>query len=652
MSRRSGRVVALTQRQELLALQKRLDDEEAEAAALRQDVMEDVDPDDVEILDAPLASPSSKPANPVELAVSSKLTRRVKHVAPASKVEEVKESLAVEIELAVSIKEDGEEEEEEEAEDDDGDDDYAARKKPSQRKQLNAPKAKVKANAKAKASAKSPSSRSKKARPVSNGGADDPIELSDGDADDAAKKKKPAKPKKTKPVPVIERIREVHTAQPYTRKLIGAHVSSSGGVQFAPHNAALMGCRAFAMDTRSKRRWVSPAYTEENLAQFQATMAHYGYSGEVVLPHGSYLMNLGSTSDELYEKSKQCLREELERCEQLGIRMYNFHPGRYALPEKEREEAKRIEKEQKKARRERERDRARRRKKGEEVSDSDDDADDDDGEGATDTAVHEELSSPRDAFLPSQYHQQSLQRLIDALNWAHTLPSCAHVCIVLETMAGSSSGTTLGAAFEELHYVIERVHDKERIGVCVDTCHVFAASPRYDLRDRATYGRLMAQLESVIGWRYVKAMHMNDSKMPLGSRRDRHENIGDGEIGLEAFRLIMNDPRWDGIPLLLETPCRTEEKDRLKREKKLLKERGIKEEPKAKAKAKRKAGEDDDDDEDDEEEEGAKKPKEKEDWVKSYSDEIDMVYGLEESTVKGEDDGVKVEHTGVKAEVS
>ena len=445
-----------------------------------------------------------------------------------------------------------------------------------------------------------------------------------------------------------------------------------------------MGARAFAMDTRSKRRWVSPPYSADIIGQFHSTMQHYGFSGDVVVPHGSYLMNLGSLVDSLYDKSKQCLREELERCEQLGVRLYNFHPGRFNLPPEEMDEWKQAEKERKKAARERERDRKQRLKRGEEVSD--DEAEDD---GHT-VALARRMAELR---------TQSLQRLIDALNWAHTLPTCSTVCILLETMAGG--GTCLGSSFEELRYVIDRVHNKARIGVCVDTCHIFAADPKYDLRDRATYEWTMKQLETVIGWRYIKAVHLNDSKMPSGSKRDRHENIGDGEIGLDAFKLLMNDDRWNGIPIVLETPCKTEEKERLKKEKKRLKEEGgvkmelgsqqeeegqenedgdeeqaeeeegagkkKKKQPKkggeGKAKKqtkKRKGAVDEDEDGGDEEEDGeegksAGKKKEKEDWLASYSGEIDLVYSLElptsSSSVKAEV-RVKDEEGGVKAELS
>ena len=532
-----------------------------------------------------------------------------------------------------------------------------------------------KGRAKAKSAAK-PRGKGKKAgkagKTAATGLAQDPIQLSDeeeqkaAEETDAAEVKKKPRAKKAKALALLDRIR-VSTARPDSKKLLGAHVSAAGGVHFAPHNAAQMGARAFAMDTRSKRRWTSPPYAEDGIAAFKSTMAHYGYSGEVVIPHGSYLMNLGSPFDSLYEKSRHCLAEELQRCQQLGIKFYNFHPGRCTQPEHELLEAKRREKERKKEEKER-------KKRGEPpLHDQRQQAQADDGGLGDESVPADAVAAFLERFSQSMpaYRRHALHRLIDALNWAHTLPTSSDVCILLETMAGG--GSCLGSSFEELRYVIDRVHDQQRIGVCLDTCHVFAASSRYDIRTAAAYERTMRQLQRVIGLRYVKAVHLNDSKMPLSSQRDRHENIGDGEIGITAFRLVMNDPRWDDIPIILETPCKTDEKEKAKREKKEAKEREAKgsgqqkgkEEEKeedegedeeeaevkggkkgnkkggksAKGGKKREAeeeddegGDDDADGEDGEEAEGGKlkkKPKEKEDWVKSYSEEIDMLYSME-----------------------
>ena len=121
---------------------------------------------------------------------------------------------------------------------------------------------------------------------------------------------------------------------------------------------------------------------------------------------------------------------------------------------------------------------------------------------------------------------------------------------VIENTAGQ--GSNLGFRFEHLAYLLDRVEDKSRVGVCIDTCHAFAAG--YDLRTAAACETTFAELERVIGFRYLKGMHLNDAMKILGSRVDRHTPLGDGMIGIECFRYIARDPRFDGIPLILETP--------------------------------------------------------------------------------------------------
>ena len=520
-------------------------------------------------------------------------------------------------------------------------------------------------------------SSAKKGKKAAAGGEEEPIAVEDGDEEEddgkAQKAKKPTKPKKEKQPSLLPHIRAVSTATSQTRKLIGAHVGTSGGVHFGPHNAALMGARCFAMDTRSKRRWAAAPYTATVIESFHANMAHYGYSGDAVLPHGSYLTNLGCLSDELWAKSKACIAEELERCEQLGVHRYVFHPGRAATSGAEREDEIKAEKEKKKAAREAAREKARDRKKrmkaGEEVSDEEEEeADAGDSQPALDPKEY--LFKPSTPAAVREYitaqpavRIRSLARLIKALNELLAPAASAKypsVHILIETMA--AVGNQLCSRFEEMRYVIDNIDDPSRIGVCLDTCHVFAADERYDYRQRDGYERVMKEAEDIIGWQYIKGMHMNDSKCALGSHRDRHENIGDGEIGLELFRCVMNDTRWDNLPIVLETPCKTEAKEAAKRKKKAI---AAGEPLEGKDGEEVDMDEDDEDDEgdDDEEGEGGKKKgkakgkgkgaekgvkvvKEKEDWVKSYSDEIDMLYGLEE---KG--DRKPVDSNGVKNEV-
>ena len=405
------------------------------------------------------------------------------------------------------------------------------------------------------------------------GDVDDPIAVDDEEPDDDKPQtvKKPTKPKKEKQPSLLPHIRTVTTALDGSKKLIGAHVGTAGGVHFGPHNAALMGARCLALDTRSKRRWASAPYTSTIIESFHSNMRHYGYSGDVVLPHGSYLTNLGCLSNELWTKSKACIKEELERCEQLGVTNYVFHPGRASTSGEEREEEIRAEKEQKKLAREKARDKARERrqrlKAGEEVIDDDEEeADTTSSQPALDPSEYLFKTSTPAAvrsYITAQpaIRIRSLARLVTALSellspsMSATYPN---VHILIETMAGV--GNQLCSRFEEMRYVIDALDDPSRIGVCLDTCHVFAADERYDMRQRDGYERVMKEIEHIIGWQYIKGMHMNDSKCQLGSHRDRHENIGDGEVRhfthtrcqllvLAVFRTLGWLPRLVGVEL-------------------------------------------------------------------------------------------------------
>ena len=137
---------------------------------------------------------------------------------------------------------------------------------------------------------------------------------------------------------------------------------------------------------------------------------------------------------------------------------------------------------------------------------------------------------------------QSLNEIFEAMPESKTLT-------LLETTAGQ--GTTLGRTFEEIAAIIDLVEDKARVGVCMDTCHIFAAG--YDYRTPKQYAGTMTQFDSLIGLERLKVIHLNDSKNPLGSNKDRHDHIGAGEIGLEGFRQFVNDPRLNGLPGILET---------------------------------------------------------------------------------------------------
>lgn len=260
---------------------------------------------------------------------------------------------------------------------------------------------------------------------------------------------------------------------------VGAHVSSAGGVENAVMNAARIGANAFAIFLKSQRRWSSPALTTSSISTFKERMQDYGYSNSVVLPHGSYLINLGNPDAEKRQKSYDCFLDDLMRCEQLGLELYNFHPGSTV--------------------------------------------------GGTTTA-------------------NSISLIAECINRAHKATS--YVTTLLENMAGA--GNIIGSDFTHLADIIEEVEDKTRVGVCLDTCHMFAAG--YDIRTKDGWNATLEKFDTQVGLSYLRGMHLNDSKMELNSKRDRHENIGIGYLGLPAFHHILTDPRMQRIPLVIETP--------------------------------------------------------------------------------------------------
>ena len=262
-------------------------------------------------------------------------------------------------------------------------------------------------------------------------------------------------------------------------KYFGAHVSASGGVENAIKNAKDIGATAFALFTKNQRQWLAPALSTEQIATFRNAMIEAGYEPKQVLPHDSYLINLGHPEDEGLAKSRESFFEEMQRCELLGLDRLNFHPG---------------------------------------------------------------------SHLKKISEEESLNRIAESINMA--LARTKGVTAVLENTAGQ--GSNLGFRFEHLAYIIERVEDKSRVGVCLDTCHSFAAG--YDLRTKEACDATFAEFDRVVGFNYLRGMHLNDAMKPLGSRVDRHSPLGDGEIGWECFKYIAQDPRFDNIPLVLETP--------------------------------------------------------------------------------------------------
>lgn len=265
-------------------------------------------------------------------------------------------------------------------------------------------------------------------------------------------------------------------------KFVGAHVSASGGVENAPINAKAINAKAFALFTKNQRQWHSAPLTESSIEAFKKNCIDAGISADHILSHDSYLINLGHPSDEGLEKSRSSFLEEMQRCEQLGLKLLNFHPG---------------------------------------------------------------------SSLKEITTEQCLNRIAESINI--TLDKTKGVCAVIENAAGQ--GSNVGNQFEELKFIIDRVEDKSRVGICIDTCHAFAAG--YDLCWQESWQETFNKFEQIIGFNYLKGMHLNDSKKGVGSKVDRHENLGNGEIGINAFEWIMKDPRFDNIPLILETPDET-----------------------------------------------------------------------------------------------
>lgn len=276
-------------------------------------------------------------------------------------------------------------------------------------------------------------------------------------------------------------------------KFVGAHVSASGGVDNAPLNAMAIGAKAFALFTKNQRQWVAKPLETKTIDAFHKNLEASGILPKHILPHDSYLINLGHPEVEKLEKSREAFIDELERCRILGLDRLNFHPGSHLvkIPKKDPE--------------------------------------------YMDKLMEAELGC--------------LDVISDSLNLAIEATPDSDVKLVIENTAGQ--GSNLGYKFEHLAYIIDKVEDKSRVGVCIDTCHMFTAG--YDIRTREAYDETWERFDKIIGKEYLMGMHINDSKPPLGSRVDRHHSLGQGEIGWDAFRFIMNDSRMDDIPLVLET---------------------------------------------------------------------------------------------------
>jgi len=268
------------------------------------------------------------------------------------------------------------------------------------------------------------------------------------------------------------------------KMFVGAHVSASGGLHNAVNNAVAMKAKSFALFLRSQRSWNSKPLDPEIAAQFAGLCELHGYSPNHILPHGSYLVNLGSPKQELREKSFNLLKEELERCRELGLNMFNIHPGSSC------------------------------------------------GEISKEMCI--------------EYIAEGINRVLEVTSG---------VKVVLENMSGQ--GHTIGGDFRELGAIIEKVDDKSRVGVCLDTCHAMAAG--YDLSRQQGFDAFIKCFSEQVGFEWLVGVHLNDSKGPAGCNKDIHENIGKGTIGKEGFMRIMNCQHFADLPLILETPCENNE---------------------------------------------------------------------------------------------
>lgn len=262
-------------------------------------------------------------------------------------------------------------------------------------------------------------------------------------------------------------------------KYIGAHVSAAGGVENAPLNAKKIGATAFALFTKNQRQWTAKPLSQASIDRFTANCRECGYTPDQILPHDSYLINLGHPEAGGLEKSRMAFIDEMQRCQQLGLKFLNFHPG---------------------------------------------------------------------SHLNKISEEACLARIAESINLA--LAQSSGVTAVIENTAGQ--GTNMGHRFEHLAGIIAGVEDRSRVGVCLDTCHSVSAG--YDLISPQGYAKSLENFDAVVGFGYLKGVHLNDGKKTLGSRVDRHESLGDGTLGLETFRMIMNDSRFDRIPMILETP--------------------------------------------------------------------------------------------------
>lgn len=263
-------------------------------------------------------------------------------------------------------------------------------------------------------------------------------------------------------------------------KYVGAHVSASGGVFNACINASAIGAKAFALFTKNQRQWKAKDLETKVIDKWFFELEKTGIQTKHILPHDSYLINLGHPVLENREKSYDAFVDEVQRCDILSLDRLNFHPG---------------------------------------------------------------------SHLRKITEYECLDNIAQTLNQVIDATPTSKVKLVIENTAGQ--GSNMGYKFEHLAYIISKVDDKSRMGVCIDTCHMFTAG--YDIRTKEAYDKTWGDFDKIVGREYLMGMHINDSKPDLGTKVDRHDSLGLGKIGWDAFSYIMNDDRMDDIPLILET---------------------------------------------------------------------------------------------------
>ena len=260
-------------------------------------------------------------------------------------------------------------------------------------------------------------------------------------------------------------------------KFFGAHVSASGGVENAPRNASEIGATAFALFTKNQRQWRSAPLSATSIEAFARELATAGISPKQVLPHDSYLINLGHPEQEGLERSREAFLDEMQRCEQLGLDRLNFHPG---------------------------------------------------------------------SHLKKISTEECLDRVAESINIA--LRATKGVTAVIENTAGQ--GSNVGFAFWQLKRIIDGVEDRSRVGVCLDTCHIWDGG--YDIV--SDLDGVIAEFDNVIGLNRLKAIHLNGSLNTLAAHKDRHAKLGEGQLPVDAIARVINHPKLRHLPFLLETP--------------------------------------------------------------------------------------------------